>query len=342
MVILPETHDGRWSPCAYIRLMLPATHPELASAVKVSVVKDVDEALHYRADVILTQRTAVNDVEAHRTLVEHARRTGARLVYDLDDNLLELDAWHIDRVAIDRLQAPIRHLVGAADLVTASTPGLRSFLRQYNPRVELLENVLDDRVWGELPETGDTSVVRVLYMGTATHGQDLALIAEACRGIKTEFGRKVDFDIVGVTSGNEFSDWANRIVPDPHAMLSYPAFVRWLRKQRRWHIGLAPLVNSPFARCKSGIKVLDYTALGLAVVASDVSAYQSVIVHGLTGMLVSSCPQGWRDSLRLLLTDSRIRQRFAREAQKQLFQPLAVQAVRKAWLRSLTKDGVRS
>ena len=336
VMILPEKYDGRWSPCAYIRLLLPATHPHLADAVRVSVVDDLAEALHCRADVILTQRTAVEDVAGAQSLVEHARRTGARLVYDLDDNLLELDAGHVDLEAIERRQAPIRLLVGEADLVTASTRPLQAFLQQYNPQVALLENVLDERIWGNPAEAGDDTVVRVLYMGTATHGQDLALIAEACKAIKAEFGRKVAFDIVGVTSEDVFGGWAERISPSPHASLSYPAFVHWLSAQRRWHIGVAPLVNSPFTRCKSGIKVLDYVGLGLAAIASDVPPYQSVIMHGQTGLLVPSTLDGWRDSLRRLIKDGHVRRSLAAEAHRRLFQSSAVSDVRNAWLRSLT------
>ncbi len=340
VVILPEKHAGQWSPCAYIRLLLPATHPDLADAIKVSVVEDVAEAIHCRADVILTQRTAIEDIEGAHTLVEHARGTGARLVYDLDDNLLELDSEHVDRSAIERRLAPIRFLLGEADLVTASTAPLRSVLQRYNPQVELVENVLDDRLWGDPAEVEvkDGSVVRVLYMGTATHGQDLALIAEACRGIKAEFGGKVSFEIVGVTSGNEFGDWADRIVPAPHAMLGYPAFVHWLRDQRRWHIGVAPLVDSPFARCKSGIKVLDYTALGMAVAASDVAPYRSVIVDGESGLLVPPTLDGWRDSLRLLVTKGPLRRKLATEAHRRLIQSPAAPSVHRAWLRSLTTE----
>jgi hypothetical protein len=270
-------------------------------------------------------------------LVDHARRIGARLVYDLDDNLLELDAEHVDRAAIDRRQAPIRLLLGAADLVTASTQPLRSSLQRYNPRVELLENVLDDRLWGEPADANDDSIVRVLYMGTATHSQDLALIADACRDIKAELGRKVAFEIVGVTSEDVFDQWARRLVPSPHASLSYPAFVEWLTAQRRWHIGVAPLVETPFTRCKSGIKALDYAGLGLAVAASDTPAYRSIISHGQTGLLVSPTRLGWSESLRLLIGDEQTRRRLATDAHRRLFRSSAVPTVRRAWLRALTR-----
>ena len=39
--------------------------------------------------------------------------------------------------------------------------------------------------------------------------------------------------------------------------------------QPAWHIGLAPLLDTAFNRSKSPIKAMDYAAIGLATLASD-------------------------------------------------------------------------
>ena len=84
---------------------------------------------------------------------------------------------------------------------------------------------------------------------------------------------------------------------DSHARKPYPLFVGWLREQRPcWHIGLAPLRDTEFNRYKSELKWLEYTALGLAVVASDRAAYAAV-QDGVRGRLVADNPAAWAEAI---------------------------------------------
>ena len=77
----------------------------------------------------------------------------------------------------------------------------------------------------------------------------------------------------------------------PNATATYPGFVNWITQQQGWDVGLAPLADTAFNRCKSAIKTLDYAALGLAVVASDVAAYRGSLADGPGGMLAREPPR---------------------------------------------------
>jgi glycosyltransferase involved in cell wall biosynthesis len=101
----------------------------------------------------------------------------------------------------------------------------------------------------------------------------------------------------------------------PHAKRCYPGFVNWLnRMQPAWHIGLAPLLDTPFNRCKSPIKALDYAALGLATLASDTPAYRGSIADGPAGQLVPNDPVAWHAALDWLIRDQALRRSFACQA----------------------------
>jgi hypothetical protein len=119
--------------------------------------------------------------------------------------------------------------------------------------------------------------VRILYMGTATHGADLDLVLPALARLHETFGDRIAIEIVGITGPGDLPHFIRRVEVPRRAGLSYPAFVAWLTdRQRRqpWSIGIAPLADTPFNRCKSAIKMLDYAALGLATVVSDMRAYR--------------------------------------------------------------------
>ncbi len=84
--------------------------------------------------------------------------------------------------------------------------------------------------------------------------------------------------------------------------------MRWLREQRpRWHIGLAPLADTEFNRYKSDLKWLEYTALGLPVVASDLEPYRSIRDHITGRVLADGDVSGWADALQELAEDATAR-----------------------------------
>jgi hypothetical protein len=172
-------------------------------------------------------------------------------------------------------------------------------------------------------------------MGTATHARDLALIEAACKDLRLEFGREIEFEIIGVTADNAFAGWATRVHLPASASRSYPGFVDWCKSQVRWHIGIAPLVDDEFNRSKSPIKAMDYAALGLPVVASDVPAYRSIVRHRETGILVPNEPDRWRHALRAVIRDPGLRHKMAAQARAALFAEHTIGATAHVWLDAL-------
>jgi glycosyltransferase involved in cell wall biosynthesis len=179
-------------------------------------------------------------------------------------------------------------------------------------------------------------------MGTTTHERDFAMMLPALIRLKQEFGRDVDIQLLGMTGSAELPAGIHRISVPHHASLSYPGFVHWLTTALPgWHIGLAPLLDTPFNRAKSAIKVMDYAALGLAVVASDVPVYRDSIASGAAGQLVANDAGAWYAALNWLIRNRALRHAMAEEARPAFLatSSLAVQAEarREAWLRLLDK-----
>jgi hypothetical protein len=71
----------------------------------------------------------------------------------------------------------------------------------------------------------------------------------------------------------EPAPWLHRLSP-PAEAIAYHRFVRWLREQGPFDVGLAPLADTVFNGAKSDIKLLDYCALGLLPVVQDCPAYR--------------------------------------------------------------------
>lgn len=111
-------------------------------------------------------------------------------------------------------------------------------------------------------------------MGTRTHDDDFRLLDSALQQVWERRPNAFTLTLVGVNAGeSDTRPWMDGQSPPAHVGASYPAFVHWFSRLRGFHAGMAPLLGSDFNRCKSSIKVLDYAAMGVATLASNVPAY---------------------------------------------------------------------
>ena len=303
VILVPERLDiGVLSPCAYIRMLLPLTHPAAGRDIEVTLAT-AEEALFLQADLMLAHRYAVPDRAAATALLAHASHRRMPFIFDLDDNLVELPPDHPEAERLGRRAATVTTLLAGADRVQVSTPLLAErlvpFVRGGIDRIQVIANGLDERLWSAAGEPGalcaeaplaeapfaeamaaagvSPGPVRILYMGTATHGADLDLVLPALARLHETFGDRIAIEIVGIMGAGVLPPFIRRVEVPRRAGLTYPAFVAWLTdRQRRqpWSIGIAPLADTAFNRCKSAIKMLDYAALGLATVVSDMAAYR--------------------------------------------------------------------
>jgi GT2 family glycosyltransferase/glycosyltransferase involved in cell wall biosynthesis len=315
IVVVPERFDiGFPTPCAYIRLLQPLHHPAIAHDFDVRVAT-AETIFDHDADIIVTQRFAMRDVAMADRLAAHARRVGATLVFDLDDDLLNIPRTHPDAAELRPKAKTVRRMLDVADAVWLSTHGLAERLASIRPDAVVVENGLDERIWIPPVRSLIDQPVRILCMGTATHDRDFAMIAPVLNRLKTEYDDRIDIDIIGMTSESELPPGLNRIGPPPSAMRSYPGFVNWIRSAvPPWDIGLAPLLDTPFNACKSPIKAMDYAALGLVVLASDTLVYRGSIADGPAGQLVANTPAAWYAALNWLLRNRDERRRIATRA----------------------------
>jgi glycosyltransferase involved in cell wall biosynthesis len=74
-------------------------------------------------------------------------------------------------------------------------------------------------------------------------------------------------------------------------------------------IGIAPLPDTPWERGKCGVKILQYMACGIPVVASPVGVAPHIITHGVNGLLACRM-EDWEPALQSLISDPKLRQRL--------------------------------
>ena len=336
VLVIPETFDdGTYTPCAHIRLLCPLDHPEAGRGLSIAIA-NAGTASRYHADIIVTQRHAVPSIAAADALAAHAKRTGARLIFDLDDDLLTIPPDHPEAAELTPKAAVVERMIRLAGITRTSTDALAARIAPLARQVQVVGNALDERIWLPHPraEADRYGPVRILCMGTATHDADFALLSPMLTELRGQFGDQIQFDLIGFVAAMNVPAWIRRLAPSPHAGRSYPGFVHWLTSAGPWDIGLAPLAGNSFNACKSSIKTLDYAALGLATLASNVTAYQG----SPAGMLLPNTTAAWHEALSRLIRDAALRRALAGGGVRQLLAAgtLASQADRwwRAWPRA--------
>jgi glycosyltransferase involved in cell wall biosynthesis len=295
----------------HIRLLRRFEHPIVRRFVAARVVDQGAPLLDARADLVLVQRTALAP-ELVEPVVKRLRRRGTPLVVELDDNLFLKGS---EDEEYGRYLDGLARLLESARLVTVSTEPLRAALAERNENVVVVENALDEQLWLPAPRPRPGPGTRLLFFGTRTHSKDLALLRPAIEALRRDAGLDVTLFVISGESKGEGQDWYTRLKPRRKDR-EYPGFVHWLKEHASdFDVGVAPLVDDEFNRSKSDIKFLDYSALGLPGVYSDVPVFASC-VDGITGLKTPNTVDGWCEALARLCADVELRMSLARAAQE--------------------------
>ena len=323
--LVAYTTNSWESPLATLRLVGPASEAGLR-LLRGSEMDQIDPKQVEQADLVVIQRDFPRHVDAYAQIVNRAHSEGKPVLFDLDDLLLELPDDNPDRASHYYSEAlfPMLDAIFQADAITTSTPALASYLARFNPRVFLLPNYLNDRLWSlRAPRRGDTHTAVVLgYMGGGSHLPDLQAVAPALLNIARRYSERVLLRFLGAEPPPELLRLPN-VAWTPAKTYDYAAFAADF-VQQDYDIFFAPLKDNLFNRCKSPIKFLEYSAAGVPGVYSNLETYNSVVRHGENGFLAANLDE-WEEYLSRLVEDPVLRYQMATQAQE---------TVRRDWLLS--------
>jgi processive 1,2-diacylglycerol beta-glucosyltransferase len=303
-----------------LRLLRPLSHPRLANTINMTA------GTSYRGinpDIIIVDRLWKPDIsiDIAEELIEYTRKEGIKLIYSLDDNILDLkinEPGTIHPTFHER--NIIRYFVREADFVVVSTHNLSDRLKNLNNKIAVIENSIDERLMKnnrkyELNRKDDSIIIG--YMGTYSHDLDFNEILPAIRKILFQYKGKVKLEIVGALSSNRFTGSTQNIERlDVKGNHEYTKFWSWMNDNIYWDIGIAPLKIDDFTKCKSDIKFLDYAALEIPGIFTKCPSYKDSVVDRRTGLLVDT--ESWVEALEELINDELLRENIGKNAKEYL------------------------
>lgn len=164
----------------------------------------------------------------------------------------------------------------------------------------------EDQAVAEVAAQGRVTTGRKVlgWAGGASHARDIHVATPAVRRFLRQFP---DWDLA--LNGTDFRS----SFKVPEARVTYTPWVNMIDNLDLYYellspfdIGICPVLDTKFARSKSAIKAIEYSAQGIPVIASDVQPYREFITHGETGFLARTDHE-WLRYLRELASDEELR-----------------------------------
>jgi glycosyltransferase involved in cell wall biosynthesis len=259
-----------------------------------------------RCDVVHVHRLANAEALA---LARRLRAAGVGLVWDNDDDVAALPRSNpqfarLGAAGRRAMVAGTTEMVRLADVVTTPSELLaRKYREQGASDVRVLENRLPREFLGVRPVPHEGVVIACL--AGLEHRLDYDGI-----GLRDALARLLeqhaDVRLLTIGLGLGLAPERTEHVP----LAPFPELVRILA---RADVGVAPLVDIPWNRARSNVKLKEYAAAGLAWLASPVGPYVGM-GEQQGGRLVAD--DGWLEALAALATDARARRKLAKRGAK--------------------------
>jgi len=225
-----------------------------------------------------------------------AFRSGKPLVYDYDDAFFHPYDDHANALVRALLGGKLKPLISGAAAVCAGNDYLKDYAACVGATAIVLPTVVDIDLYVSAATRPDRPLTIGWIGSPTTWGfvrPYLPLLADLCRE------RGVVFSAVGAGAAAE-ADRFDGLTFIPWSEASEITSVQAM------DIGIMPLPDAPWARGKSGYKLIQYMACGLPVVASPVGVNSDIVEDGVNGFLASD-PAQWRAALTRLIDDADLR-----------------------------------
>ena len=214
----------------------------------------------------------IGKVKEHITLLEW--RLCAKLLYD---------------------HSRFHHALAAKKLLGAAWPKRASLVT-----VGVGKEFLDP----ETPDLVSTGKIRMIYIGAITRYRDLERLLLAARRLQDSTNR-FQIDLVGPDqSEGYYHAMLDRLDIDRVVSIKPPVpYDKMHELLRRYHVGIAYVPDRPTWDLQPTIKVLEYRAIGLPILSTDVASHQEVVVQNVNGLLVENSVEGLAAGMLRLVED---------------------------------------
>ena len=241
----------------------------------------------------------------HILLARWARFLGKKIYLDIDD-------------APSRTQSPVtlknfRTLATLCNSVFAGSQALVDYVRPFQPKVYLIPSGINLKNYSRINSTKSTSIKSTIcigWIGNGKHYQEdlISILRTPLQSISQAYNIKLK--IIGACGVPELYEVFQTI---PNLQTELIDSIDWDDPEdianviSDFDIGVYPLLPNHFNQYKCAFKALEYMAIGIPVVSSNIAMNREVIQHGESGFLADT-PEEWHSRLIDLIENPKLRE----------------------------------
>lgn len=288
------------------------------------------------ADKVILYR--IPDGRRFQEIVIEARRLGLTVCYDMDDAVFDLETVNSNpnlvylsrpiRKALFRDAIVFSQAMRQCDIITVSTPGLQRLVKQRFPAIPCY--VIPNGVDAETIHYGNVarqqaSVIRPKPFTILMASGSLAHVADtnvAIDGVQLFLERCPEVQIITIGHFDAKNSVLNTKALKNFSVLPYSEYLRVLAIA---DCVLVPLVEGAFNHCKSIVRLIDATEVGVPVVASPVGEYSEPAVA--SAFFPARSASEWCSALETIAASRREASSVVRAAQEQVRTPRLLHSI---------------
>jgi len=230
------------------------------------------------------------------------RRFSRHLVFDFDDAIFLRSNGEPSNLRMQRF----RGMMKACDQVWAGNSYLADTAQHLNKTVNILPTSVKPEKYLVTAKQAD-NYIYLVWIGSSSTRKYLVNVLPVLESLSLKYPQcrlKIiaDFDL------------------DTTSIKTLP--VQWdtateAKELVSSHIGIAPMIDNPWTQGKCALKILQYMASGLAVVASPAGVNKDVVINNETGYLVTT-NDDWLKALQTLIMDASLRKKLGEAGRRRV------------------------
>jgi glycosyltransferase involved in cell wall biosynthesis len=255
------------------------------------------------------------------------RRAARRLLFDFDDAVFLRDSYAARGLHDRRRLRRFADMVGCADAVIAGNTFLAEHVAPWSgaKRIHVIPTCVDPHRY-PLAEPVRKKEVELVWVGSSSTLQGLHAIAP----LLEEMGRNLPGLRLKLICDRFLQLRDLPVLPCPWSEANEAEEIA------RADIGISWIPDDLWSRGKCGLKVLQYMAAGLPVIANPVGVQGEMVRHGETGFLAQT-PAQWVDAARRLADDPELRRRMGHAGRQRLEAHYSVASGAARWVTLLDR-----
>ncbi len=256
------------------------------------------------------------------------KRSGAKLVFDFDDAIWNLDVSDANR-KLGWLKNPGKtaEIIALSDLVIAGNAYLADYAKHHNPRnVVIIPTTINTDLYQRVAVPKQADKIIIGWTGSLTTIKHFEFALPFLRILKQKYGERIHIKVIG----------------DP-SYVNEELGIRGMRWTSQTEIldlsdldiGIMPLPDDEWTKGKCGLKGLQYMALGIPTIMSPVGVNTEIIQDGVNGFLASET-QEWILKIERLMESEQLRKEIGEAARETVVKKYSVRAQENRYLEVLS------